>query len=49
MQRDPKTRRQTASIRGIALYNMMLVEALSELLVEKGKLEKGEVLDASKN
>lgn len=44
MQEDPKTGRHTASFEEMALYNMVLVEALSELLVEKGVLDRREVL-----
>jgi len=42
---DPKTGRVTASFEEMALYNMVLVEALSEILVEKGIVEKREVLE----
>lgn len=42
---DPKTGRVMASFEEMSLYNMVLVEALSELLVEKGVLDKGEVLE----
>jgi len=42
---DGKTGRVVASFEEMALYNMVLVEALSELLIEKGVLDKGEVLE----
>jgi len=45
MKEDPKTGRYTASSEETALYNMVLVEALSELLVEKGILDLGEILE----
>jgi len=45
MENDPKTGRYTASFEEMALYNMVLVEALSELLVEKGVLDRSEVLE----
>jgi hypothetical protein len=44
MREDPKTGRQVASFEEMALYNMVLVEAMSELLVEKGVLERSELL-----
>jgi hypothetical protein len=34
-----------ASFEEMALYNTVLVEALSEILVEKGVLDKSEVLE----
>ena len=40
-----KLGRVVASFEEMALYNMVLVEALSELLIEKGVLDKGEVLE----
>ena len=45
MKEDPKTGRYTASFEEMALYNMVLVEALSELLGEKGILDRGEILE----
>lgn len=42
---DAKTGRVTASFEEMALYNMVLVEALSELLIEKGVLDKREMLE----
>jgi hypothetical protein len=42
---DAKTGRVTASFEEMALYNMVLVEALSEILVEKGIVDKREVLE----
>lgn len=44
MKQDPKTGLTTASFEEMALYGTVLVEALSELLVEKGLLEREEVL-----
>ena len=41
---DGKTGRVVASFEEMALYNMVLVEALSELMIEKGVLDKSEVL-----
>jgi hypothetical protein len=45
MREDPKTGRYTASFEEMALYNMVLVEALSELLVENGTLDRAEILE----
>jgi hypothetical protein len=45
MQRDSKTGRYTASFEEMALYNMVIVESLSELLIEKGILDRAEVLE----
>ncbi len=42
---DAKTGRVMASFEEMALYNMVLVEALSELLIEKGVLDKREMLE----
>lgn len=42
---DAKTGRVMASFEEMALYNMVLVETLSELLIEKGVLDKREVLE----
>jgi hypothetical protein len=42
---DAKTGRVTASFEEMSLYNMVLVEVLSELLVEKGVLDKREVIE----
>lgn len=39
---DPKTGLVNASIEEVAYYNMILVETLVELLVEKEMLESGE-------
>lgn len=44
MKRDPKTGLTSASFEEMALYSTVLVEALSELLVEKGLLEREDVL-----
>jgi len=45
MRQDPKTGQVSASFEEMALYNMVLVEVLFELLVEKGVLDRGEVLE----
>jgi hypothetical protein len=42
---DAKTGRVMDSFEEMALYNMVLVEVLSELLVEKGVLDKSDVLE----
>lgn len=42
---DAKTGRAMASFEEMALCNMVLVEVLSELLVEKGVLDKREVIE----
>lgn len=39
---DDKTGRVTASFEEMALYSTILTEALSELLVEKGLLDRAE-------
>lgn len=38
MEQDDKTGKVTATIQGIAYYNTFLVEAMFELLAEKGIL-----------
>jgi hypothetical protein len=43
MEQDEKTGRVTATIQEIAHYNMMLTEAIFELLAEKGILTGVEV------
>ncbi len=43
MQADPETGRVTATIEELAYYNMFLVEAIFELLAEKGILNGEEV------
>ncbi len=43
MKEDPKTGRVSASFEELALYNMLLVESLVELLVEKGMLDGDEI------
>jgi hypothetical protein len=48
MQEDPKTGRVTMGIEELAYYNMFLVEALFELLAEKGILNGVEVKERVK-
>ena len=48
MQADPKTGQVTASVDELAVYNMLLVEAVVELLAEKGVLTGQEVKDRVK-
>jgi len=43
MESDPKSGRVTASVEEVALYNMMLTEAIFELLSDKGILTAAEV------
>lgn len=43
MKEDPKTGRLSTSTEELAYYNMILVETLAELLVEKGLLESDEI------
>lgn len=43
MAEDPKTGRLSASFEELALSNMILVEALVELVVEKGMLNREEL------
>jgi hypothetical protein len=45
MNQEPKAGRVTASFEQIAYSNMLVVEALVELLVEKGALTNQELLD----
>ena len=45
MKQEPKAERVTASFEQIAYSNMLVVEALVELLVEKGALTNQELLD----
>lgn len=48
MKEDPKTGRLSASFEELALYNMLLVESLVELLVEKGVLDGDEIKERTK-
>ena len=43
MQADPTSGKVTATIEELALYNMLLTEAIFELLAEKGVLDGEEV------
>ncbi len=43
MQADPSTGKVTATVEELALYNMLLTEAIFELLAEKGVLDGEEV------
>ena len=45
MEQDDKTGKVTATIQELAHYNMLLTEALFELLAEKGILTGAEVRD----
>jgi len=48
MQEDPTSGRVTMNIEELAYYNMFLVEALFELLAEKGILDGAQVRDRVK-
>ena len=48
MQEDPKSGRITMTIEELAYYNMFMVEALFELLAEKGILNGVEVKERVK-
>jgi hypothetical protein len=48
MDQNDKTGEVTTSIEELALYNMLLSEAVYELLAEKGILTKGEVTERIK-
>ena len=48
MREDPKTGRVNASFEELALYNMILVESVVELLVEKGVLDRDEITERVK-
>jgi hypothetical protein len=48
MKENPKTGRATASIETVAFHNMVLVETLVELLVEKGLLDGDEIKERLK-
>jgi hypothetical protein len=45
MDQDDKTGKVTATVQEIAHYNMLLTEAIFELLAEKGILTGAEVRD----
>jgi len=44
MKRDEKTGTVSASVDEVTVYNMLLVESLIELVVEKGILTNAEIL-----
>jgi hypothetical protein len=48
MQQDNKSGEVTASIEDLAVYNMLLSEALFEILADKGILTKGEITERIK-
>jgi len=48
MDEDPKTGRVTMSIEKIAIHNLVLVQTLLELLVERGVLDGDEVKERLK-
>jgi hypothetical protein len=48
MDQNEKTSEVTTSIEELALYNMLLSEAVYELLAEKGILTKAEVVERIK-
>jgi hypothetical protein len=48
MNEDPKTGRVSMSIEKVALRNLVLVQTLVELLVEKGLLDGDEVKERLK-
>jgi hypothetical protein len=48
MNEDLKTGRVTASIEKVALHNLVLVQTLVELLVEKGVLDGDEIKERLK-
>ena len=48
MLSDPKTGEVTASTEELAVYNMLLSEALYELLADKGVVTRAEVTDRIK-
>ncbi len=43
MQADPSSGKVTATVEELALYNMLLTEAIFELLAEKGVHDREEV------
>jgi hypothetical protein len=48
MRQDNKTGEVTASIEDLAVYNMLLSEAIFEILADKGILTKGEITERIK-
>ena len=48
MKEDHKTGRVSTSTEELAYYNMILVETLVELLVEKGLLDRDEIKERPK-
>ena len=48
MQQDDKRGDVTTSIEELALYNMLLTEAIYELLADKGVLNRAEVTERIK-
>src|ERR1035441_3008091 len=48
MEQDDKTGEVTTSIEELALYNMLLTEAIYELLADKGVLNRAEVTERIK-
>jgi hypothetical protein len=43
MEQDRKTGRSTASFDEMALYSLVMIEAVSELLIQKGVLDADEL------
>jgi hypothetical protein len=48
MQQDNETGEVTTSIEELALYNMLLSEAICEILADKGILDRAEVTECIK-
>jgi hypothetical protein len=48
MQQDNKTGEVTTSIEELALYNILLSEAIYEILADKGILDRAEVTERIK-
>jgi len=48
MKEDPKTSRVSMSIEKVALHNLVLVQTLVELLVERGLLDSDEIKERLK-
>jgi lipoate synthase len=48
MQQDNQTGEVTTSIEELAIYNMVLTEAIYELLADKGVLNRAEVTERIK-
>jgi len=48
MQHDEKTGEVTSSIEELAIYNMLLSEALFEILADKGLITRAEVTERIK-